>query len=92
MLKENEYYAYNSNLYSIDDDREFNIIIIAKNKKQAQELCFKVLGLKIFDRVKNYKYIDNVELSANKLMEKQFYIINKEINNGKIHLISKEVK
>lgn len=92
MLKNNEYYAYNSNLYSVCNEREFNIIIIAKNKKQAQDLCFKVVGLKVFDRVKNYKYIDNVELSTDKIMKKQIEVITKHMLNGDLIFINKGVK
>lgn len=91
MLKSNEYYGYKSNLYLNDNEIEINLTIIAKTKKQAQELCFKIPGLKVFDRRKYYRYNDNNNLPVDELMKNQLDKINKNIINGSLVFISKGV-
>lgn len=91
MIKSNEYYGYKSNLYLNDNEIEINLTIIAKTKKQAQELCFKIPGLKVFDRLKNYRYNDNNKLPVDELMKNQLDKINKYIINGNLIFISKGV-
>lgn len=91
MLKSNEYYGYKSNLYLNDNEIEINLTIIAKSKKQAQDLCFKIPGLKVFDRLKNYKYTDNDKLPIDILMKNQLVKINKNIINGSLVFLNKGV-